>query len=1708
MANEEKLRDYLKRVTADLQQTRQRLLRAEARHHEPVAIVGMACRYPGGARSPEDLWRLIADGGDAISPFPTTRDWDLNGLYDPDPGRSGTCYTRHGGFLDDADEFDAEFFGVHPREALAMDPQQRLLLQTGWEALERAGIDPVSLRGSHTGVFAGVMYNDYGSRFSETPEGYDGYLVNGSAGSVASGRVAYTFGFEGPAVTVDTACSSSLVALHLAAQALRRRECELALAGGVSVMSTPGSLVDFSRQRGLAEDGRVKAFSAAADGTALGEGAGLLLLERLADARRNGHPVLAVVRGSAVNQDGASSQLTAPNGPSQERVIRQALADARLTAADIDAVEAHGTGTTLGDPIEARALQATYGRDRPTGRPLWLGSVKSNIGHAQAAAGVAGVIKMVMAMRHRTLPATLHVDRPSPHVDWNTADVELLTARRAWDKADAPRRAGVSSFGISGTNAHVVLEEPTPETANEADPTSTTATGGPVPWVLSARGATGLARQAARLRDRLATAPETERAADIGFSLATTRAHLSHRAVIVAESRAEFTDALTALADGVPHPRLLTGRSTGNRGRVAFLFPGEDGHRPGAGRELYASHPSFAAAFDTVCARLDHHFGAALPRPLREVLLTDPAVAPGDAVAARAALFAVEIALFRLFESWNVRPDVLLGHGVGELAAAHASGALSLDDACALVAAHGQAELRTAAAAAAHGHIDIPFVSCLTGHEVLPEELASPDHWARLADDPGHLPDAVRCLADLDITRCAVLGPGDTNALRDALAAAGHELPVVAALSQTASEPHAVLATLAALHLDGATADWHAVFATAGPRRVELPTYAFARDRHWLSAPAPATDATRLGLVATGHPLLGGSLTLADGDGIVVTGRLARDTHPWLADHAVAGAVILSGTSFVEMAVHAGDQVGCGQLQELLLQTPLLLPERGAVHTQILVTAPDETGRRGLAVHSRPEDADPDAPWTQHASGTLSPTTAPAFRPDGAWPPAGAEPAPVDDLYDTLAAAGYHYGPTFRGLRAAWRHGTRVHAEVALPDGGTSGAEAARYGLHPALLDAALHGFALWRDGDTPLLVPFAWSGVTLHAAHATSLRVTLTRGDDGTISLTATDPAGVPVISVDALTVRPVSAGQLAGDATRADGVDSLYRVSWTPLPGADTVPPAPAEWAVVTAAGDPARAVTDALRADGVTVRAHQDIAALRAAMRDGRTTPEVVLLPCAATGPVPDPAAAHDLTARVLDTVQRWLATDNLAGIPLAILTRGATAQDTAARVDPAQAAVWGLCRATQSEHTDGEHRLLLVDLPPDTTDAGGLAAAVATARARNEPQLMVRGDTLAAPRLTRLSGERAAMVPPADAPAWRLDSVSTGTLDSLALIPAPEAAGPLAAGQVRIAVHAAGLNFRDVLIALGVVPATAAAMGGEGAGVVVETAEDVTGLAPGDRVMGMVPGFFGPLAVADQHMVTRIPDGLTFEQAASLPIAYMTAHLGLVEVARLAPGETLLVHAGAGGVGMAAIQLARHLGAEVFATASESKWDALRQLGLDDHHIASSRTLEFEQRFRAVTGGRGVDVVLDSLTGEFVDASLRLLADGGRFAEMGKTDIRDPRDVADQYPHISRYEAFDLLGASPEKIRRLLTEVVRLVESGAVHSLPLRTWDIRRAPEAFRHMSQARHTGKIVLTMPRTADPAGTVLVTGGTGGLGALVARHLVTEHGARHLLLV
>ncbi|MFJ8747522.1 type I polyketide synthase [Embleya sp. NPDC127516] len=915
--------DRVERALRTLLEERDRLRQEndalKAGRGEPIAVVAMACRYPGGVSSPEELWTVIRDGLDVVDEFPQDRGW--RDVFDPDPDTLGGSYVRHGGFLTDVAAFDAEFFGVSPREALAVDPQQRLLLETSWEALERAGIVPADVRGADIGVFAGVSSSEYGARFlEEDKHELEGYLLQGSTLSVASGRVAYELGLTGPAMSVDTACSSSLVALHLAVQSLRSGECSLALAGGVSVMSTPAIFVEFSRQRGLAADGRCKSFANAADGTGWAEGVGVLLLERLSDARRNGHPVLAVLRGSAVNQDGASNGLTAPNGLAQERVIRKALANAGVSAAEVDLVEAHGTGTVLGDPIEAGALLATYGQGRAEGRPLWLGSMKSNIGHAQAAAGVAGVIKAVMAMRHGHLPKTLHVDTPSAHVDWSSGAVELLVEGREWTRADGPRRAGVSSFGVSGTNAHVILEEgPPPAGAGERAAGAALADG-LVPWAVSGKSAAALARQAGRLHDFAAADPGVD-LADVGYSLSSSRSRFDHRAVVLGRGRDELLNGLASLRDGAESAAVVQGVA-GNPAGVVLMFPGQGSQWVGMGRRLYDTFPVFADNLDACAAALAQWVDWSLLDVVRGVAGA-PTLDRVDVV--QPALFSVMVSMAALWRSWGVEPAAVVGHSQGEIAAAHVCGALSLRDAAKVVAlrskalvalighgamasvvesaesvearltpwndrlsiavvngprsvvvsgepdaleefvekmkAEGTQARRISVEYASHSHhvtrvrdqvigplsdvrpktSTLPFYSTLHGERIDTAKLNG-EYWYENLREKVRFESSVRRLVDdgfrvfIEMSPHPVLTVPVQEIVEDL-----DDVLVLSSARRDRDEVEAVVGSLAQLHVRGGAVDWNALF---GARlRVDLPTYAFRRQRYWLNSSPAATSA-------------------------------------------------------------------------------------------------------------------------------------------------------------------------------------------------------------------------------------------------------------------------------------------------------------------------------------------------------------------------------------------------------------------------------------------------------------------------------------------------------------------------------------------------------------------------------------------------------------------------------------------------------------------------------------------------------------------------------------------------------------------------------------------------------------------------------------------------------------------------------------------------
>jgi acyl transferase domain-containing protein/NADP-dependent 3-hydroxy acid dehydrogenase YdfG/acyl carrier protein len=1464
MADSNKLREYLKRVTVDLHDARVRLRDIEEQSREPVAIVGMSCRLPGGVGSPDELWDLVAEGRDGVGAFPVDRGWDLEGLYDPDPDRPGTSYTREGGFVYDGAEFDAAFFGISPREAVVMDPQQRLFLEAAWEAVENAGIAPVSLQGSKTGVFVGVSSQDYGMQSRSVPAHLEGYVATAGLTSVVSGRVAYTLGLEGPAVTVDTACSSSLVGLHLACGALRARECSLALAGGVTVMASPMGFVVFSRQRGLARDGRCKSFANCADGAGWGEGVGVVVLERLSDARRLGHRILGLVRGSAVNQDGASNGLAAPNGPSQQRVIGEALVNARLSASDVDAVEGHGTGTVLGDPIEAQALLATYGRDRPEGRPLWLGSIKSNIGHTQAAAGVAGVIKMVMAMRRGVLPPTLHVDAPTEHVDWSTGSVSLLTESVPWSPNGSPRRAGVSAFGISGTNAHVILEEaPDTQDSNtqEGDALGADAQGadkesadkrdadaqgsdtqdqpvggatdsnravlgaGIEAWVISAKTEPALRDQAERLLGFVERHPQLA-VNDVGCSLAE-RSPFERRAVMLGADRGSMSEGLGVLARAGASPSVLEGVAGPNvEEGVVFVFPGQGSQWQGMARELLDSSSLFAAELERCGRALEPFVDWSV-----EDVLRGAADAPGlDRVdVVQPLLFAVMVALAGLWRACGVQPGAVVGHSQGEIAAAHVAGGLSLEDAARLVALRSRAlvglmgrggmlsaalsvteaqehlrrwgdEVSVAAVngpgsvvlsgerkaldglleemlasgvrareipvgyashsaqieeireelLAAYGELrpvsgSIPFFSTVTGG-LLDTVALDGEYWYRNLREPVRFEQATRsllssgCRAFLEISPHPVLTIGIQETVEDieleriadngSMSAAGSAGSVLIAgtLRRDEGGPRRFLEALAQAWVHGVEVDWPSVFSETAVERVTLPTYPFQRQHYWLLTSPETGDVAAAGLASADHPLLGAAVGLADERGWLFTGRLSLDTHPWLADHAVMGCVLLPGTAFVELALRAGREVGCELMQELVLEVPLLLPATGWVQLQVSLSEPDEDARRRVEIYSRVEGTPEERldgheqAWTRHARGVLDPAAPQqsrgsamqgGFSGDEAWPPQDGVPLDVEDLYDRLGACGLDYGPMFRGLRRAWLCGDEVFGEVELPEEGLALAD--RFGVHPALLDAALHATAvglLDEQTEVQIGLPFSWTGVRLHAVGASSLRIRLLPTESGGVSLVAVDASGELVASVDSLVARQISSEQLAGVQGEHE---SLFCVDWS------AAAPAP-----------PAHAAPE--------VRWMSSEQSFDEVLDGDLPAPEVVCVDLGDLLQAEDPTGsglpetAHRALHRALALLQTWLSDERHAASRLALLTSGAVAaRDRDALPGLALAGVWGLVRSAQSEHPG---RLVLLDVDGEEDSLQAIEAALAL----DEPQLAIREGTALVPRLTRLASAR--------------------------------------------------------------------------------------------------------------------------------------------------------------------------------------------------------------------------------------------------------------------------------------------------------------------------------------------------------------------------------
>jgi acyl transferase domain-containing protein/acyl carrier protein len=1333
-------REQFRRSLAKIAELKAAVADLEAEKSEPIAIVGMACRFPG-AETPEEFWRVVEQGEDHIRRIPDDR------IIESWP----TDVPRWAGVLDRVDMFDPEFFGISPREAVTLDPQQRLVLEVAWESLERACLVPGALSGSRTGVFLGYCANDYGRRIERQPaDQRDAYGLTGNMASTAAGRVAYVFGLQGPTVTVDTACSSSLVAIHLACASLRNRESDLALAGGVNMILAEQSSVALSHAQALSPNGRCRTFDAAANGFVRGEGCGFVVLERLSDARRNGRPILAIVSGSAVNQDGRSTGLTAPNVLSQQSLLREALQRARIAAEQVAYLECHGTGTTLGDPIEVEAIRAVLGMAGSS--PLWLGAVKTNIGHLEGAAGIAGLIKVVLALRHGRLPRILNLRHLNPRLPLQGSRLVPLTQNVEWPRTSQARTAGVSGFGMSGTNAHVILAE-APEDSRAARVHADVK----VPWVVSGRSASAVEDQQRRLREWLAGAPEVD-VVDVGFTLATARTHFEWRAARVGE-------ASTSAIRVERHPKL------------AVLFTGQGSQRPGMGRELLEAYPVFRAAFEQVC----QHFDPLLPQPLASVMFADEGARLDQTTYTQPALFALEVALYRLYESWGVRPEILLGHSIGEIVAAHVAGVFDLPDACRLVAARGRlmqalpeggamvsvqaSEAETLAVLGRFEGVDIAgingplstvvsgdeqpvlalarhfeelgrrttrlivshafhsrrmepmlaafrevvaslrmsapklaVVSNVTGTLATAQELCSPDYWVRHVRDAVRFFDGVRTLEAQGATLLLELGP---HAVLTAMAAgclseAGQKRTLaVSSLRRDREERETLALALGSLHCHGLAVDWAKYFEPWNPRLVELPTYAFQRQRYWLDLPkSKPSDPRAAGLEAIEHPLLGAVVPLAHEGGWVFTARLSTNEQPWIADHVVFEHVLFPGTGFLDLALAAANHIGAARVEELTIAAPLVLRPETSCALQLTIAPADPAGRRRLEIHSRFDEL-PE--WTLHAQGSVGPAnTTPDFELS-VWPPAGATEIDLEGLYDRLARKGLHYGPVFRGLRRAWRAGDVRFAEVRLPEG----SESAGFAIHPALLDASLHALAS-ELGEDVVALPFAWSGVALQATGASAVRVRFSPGAgvDGQ-RIEVADASGRPVLHVEGLNARTATPETIrAGLVARRH--ESLYRLEWRAWnederPSATTI-----------VVGD---AMPGMERAETLA----------QALERSPRV---VVMIADQGQGPL-------EATIAMVESLRQWLSDERSGRTRLVVVTRRAVAAGDEDVLDLDRAPLWGLIRAVRNEHAEREFGLVDVD------DAPASRERLRIATNSTEPELALRNGQFFVPRLARTS-----------------------------------------------------------------------------------------------------------------------------------------------------------------------------------------------------------------------------------------------------------------------------------------------------------------------------------------------------------------------------------
>ncbi len=1841
----------LKRALIAVKDMREKLAKAEGAQKEPIAIVGMACRFPGAARDIDGYWQVLRNGIDTVGEIPPER-WDIEAYYDADPDAAGKMYTRQGGFIRDIDLFDAEFFGITPREAASMDPQQRVLLDTSWQALESAGVDPKGLKESPTGVFVGISTSEYiqiGLKQND-PDYIDAYTGTGGALSVAAGRLSYFLGLHGPAISLDTACSSSLVAIDLAIQYLRAGKCNLALAGGVNLMLSPEAMVYLCKVRALSPDGRCKSFDESADGYGRGEGCGMIVLKRLRDASADGDQVLAVIRGAAVNHDGHSSGLTAPNGAAQQAVIRAALEDAGLEADQIDYIEAHGTGTALGDPIEIRALESVF-KHNPE---LLIGTAKTNIGHLESAAGVAAVIKVVLALQNGVIPPNLHCHRPSSRIDWEQIAMRVPTRPTPWPDRSALPTAGVSSFGFSGTNAHVILQA-APQDVPRASGVERTSH----LLAVSAHGQGALKELATRYAAHLG-ADDPPDMADICHSAGAGRAHFNRRMAVVADKPEVFVQRLNAFVRGEPTAGLFQGQITeGQRPpKVAFLFTGQGSQYVGMGRLLYETQPAFRKILDGC----DELF-----RPHREHSLLSVLYPQAGAESqaqkkldqtemAQPALFALQVALAQLWRSWGVAPSAVLGHSVGEYAAACVAGVLSLEDGLALIRersrlmqalpaggrmaavfadAEGVAQYLAGfedavAIAALNGpsntvisgagrEVDVildrmkgagigcrvlnvshafhsplmdpildPFeafasriayaapriklVSNLSGRVADAEELGDGRRWRRHIRQPVRFESGITTLSELGIDLFIEIGPRPILLGMARLCLQDEPFTGLPTLRQGRDDWQQMLESLADLYVRGWKIDWHGFDRDYDRRKTPLPSYPFQRKRHWLpraDAVAAPPEARPDGYPGNRHPLVGERLQSPALKDIVFRSRVSTRWMKWLRDHNVFGLTVFPMAGFLEMA-HWAAQAAFGsrplELRQLSIEAPLILADDLFEMQVIISTGGGHVS--DLAIFSTQSDGPgTDLQWQQHVSAQVHFVEGEAKLPAGdpmSLKALQARPGArrnVEQFYQGFYRRQLNYGEAFRTVTELRADEAESLGHIRLAAGLT--AESGAYQLHPALLDGCLQilgGGLDAHDGDDrpkDVYLPTAigrmrvWeplgSSCWSHVRFAEGLK----EGQGGIhCSVRIFAENGNIAAEIDQLTLKQADSGALQQIGDRQ--LDEwLYKIQWQPrtdpMDRAASSTHSNGRWLVFADRRGLGEQLAVQLRDNGVDCLTILPGGSYQAD-RDGHyrldpgnasdferffdhlqedESPPILgivhLWGLDGGHPIADAGALEQaLTlncASVLWIVQQLSRISIAPAFKLFLVTSGvqpAGAAPSAAGF--AQAPLWGMGRVVQREHP--ELGCTLVDLDPAHPEEGLEMLRADLTAGGAEDQLAYRGPVRFVVRLVRrqaMTSEHHHPLLPPRSEAWRLAIKQKGLLESLAFEAVTRK--PPGPGEVEIQVLMSSLDFRDVLNALGMYPGEGIPLGSECVGRITSLGEGVSGHEIGDTVIALAGGCFGNYVCARADWLMAKPPGMSDRQAATLPIVFLTAYYGLIRLAGMKKGDRVLIHAAAGGVGMAAVQLAQWIGAEVYATAgSEEKQQLLRSMGV--RHVMHSRRLDFADQIMDTTRGEGVDIVLNALTGDFIPKSLSVLAPGGRFIELGKAEIWSADQVAQVNPQC-RYAAFDLseiIIQTPALVDEMYGDILAGLQSQHLRPLPSHLFTYEDAIGAFRFMAQARHKGKVVLAPTFSKDgghgedldrirPEGVYLITGGLGGIGLEIARWLA-EDGARHLILM